>query len=342
MANEEPVADAKISKGRSPAYPYVSLEKAVEKAERIAAAGVGRNAYPPETFYKIWGSGAQSSSSRQTMAALNHFGLVQYVGRGKERKIVLSDLARKIVMDKIPNSAARLKALQEAALEPPIYFDLWERYGPILPDDIVLATYLTMERDYNNEAVKPLIDCYRDTLRYSGLDKPDDKPDDKPESFGDVEESKAGQFEIGDHVFWESAGQLQWREPFRISDVQKHEDGNWFLKVEGTGEYVGQGGWIPMSQAIAADVEDIGSVRRDIPQPPQFLPVLPEKELGKDLIEEKNSLDEGEAILICPKNLSEESVEDLEYWLRGIVRKARRRAGMVSEKDKGGDDNYDL
>jgi hypothetical protein len=35
--------------------------------------------------------------------------------------------------------------------------------------------------------------------------------------------------------------------------------------------------------------------------------------------EEKNSLDEGEAMLIWPEQLSPDSVRDLEYWLMGVL-----------------------
>lgn len=337
---DQPIDDEpKISKGRSPAYPYVALEKAVEKTEKIASAGVGKAPYPPETFYKLWGSGAQSSGSRQTMAALNHFGLVQYVGRGKERKVMLSDLARRIVMDKIPNSPARVKALQEAALKPPIHSDLWKKYGHILPDDIVLATYLTMECDYNSDAAASLIGEYRDTLRYSGLDKPVKEPDDKPDDLPGVKDDASCQFSVGDHVNWESGGQMQWREPWLVSQVREYENGEKYLKVEGIGEYRGQSGWIPLNQAIS--VEDAGD---DKTQQRDALPPLPpppgrqQMKLSEGMTEEKNSLDEGEAILIWPKDLSPESVSDLEYWLNGILRKAKRRAGMgtasASSKDE--------
>ncbi|HWJ74057.1 MAG TPA: hypothetical protein VNX29_12895 [Kaistia sp.] len=45
--------------------------------------------------------------------------------------------------------------------------------------------------------------------------------------------------------------------------------------------------------------------------------------------EERTSLDEGEAVLFLPESLSSDSVEDLEYWLQGILRKEKRRAGTA-------------
>jgi hypothetical protein len=48
--------------------------------------------------------------------------------------------------------------------------------------------------------------------------------------------------------------------------------------------------------------------------------------------EDKASLDEGEVTLLWPETLSRESVEDFEYWVKGIVRRAKRRAGMPEVK----------
>jgi hypothetical protein len=50
--------------------------------------------------------------------------------------------------------------------------------------------------------------------------------------------------------------------------------------------------------------------------------------LPKGMRKELTSLDEGQATLIWPNELSPESVEDLEHWLNGILRKAQRRAGL--------------
>jgi hypothetical protein len=70
------------------------------------------------------------------------------------------------------------------------------------------------------------------------------------------------------------------------------------------------------------------------------LPVLRRRDWQKNgrpqsrgLKEEKNSLDEGEAVLILPESLSADRVRDLEYWLQGILRKAKRRAGIPDDKE---------
>jgi hypothetical protein len=50
------------------------------------------------------------------------------------------------------------------------------------------------------------------------------------------------------------------------------------------------------------------------------------------MFEEKKALDEGTAILIWPRQLSADSVEDMEYWLQGVLRQIKRRV----KNDAGG------
>jgi hypothetical protein len=56
---------------------------------------------------------------------------------------------------------------------------------------------------------------------------------------------------------------------------------------------------------------------------------VPKAPLGlPNLVELRTILDEGPVVLYCPDNLSQDSVEELQYWLGGIMRRARRKAGL--------------
>lgn len=229
---DKPTAAAlpKITQGRSPAYPSIPLAKAVDRLQTVVDAGVGRNAYPPETFYKLWEIGAQSSGARATMAALNHFGLVEYDGRGDVRKVKVSDLGIKIALDKVPGSQERLRALQLAALMPTIHSDLYQRYQHMLPADVVLTTYLTRDRSYNLSAVEPLINEYKDTLAFAGLDKPAAKADSQVVLPPDPPPS---QVKVGDFVQIEINGAFQLKEPKQVEEIREHEGDQWvFVKGE--------------------------------------------------------------------------------------------------------------
>lgn len=50
-----------------------------------------------------------------------------------------------------------------------------------------------------------------------------------------------------------------------------------------------------------------------------------------DYAKEQFTLDEGPVIIQWPSELSEESVQDLEYWMAGMLRRARRKAGLQQD-----------
>ena len=121
--------------------------------------------------------GAKSSSSRQSMAALNQYELVEYVGKGRDRRVQLTELALRIVLDKRPNSPEKQAAIQEAALGPHIFKELHTKYAPFLPDDVIIQTFLTLDRAFSEDAAKTVVKHFRDTIAYAGLDKPTDTPE---------------------------------------------------------------------------------------------------------------------------------------------------------------------
>jgi hypothetical protein len=166
----------KLVAGRGPAYPYVSLGKAVARVEALRDQNMARIAASPMALYKVWGWTGDNGNARQTLAALNHFGLVEYVGRGDDRQIRLSELAHRIVLDKVPGSPDRAAAVREAALTPPIHKKLWEEYGRDLPPDVVIETFLVRDSKFNESAAKNLIGEYRETFEYAGLSQPDNMP----------------------------------------------------------------------------------------------------------------------------------------------------------------------
>ncbi len=173
--------DALPTEGRGPAYPYLSLSKAIDRADQIRAAGVARSALPPAGFYKIWGYKGETGPSRQVMAALNHYDLVNYIGRGTDRKVKLSELALKIVLDKVPNSPARAAAIKEAALKPPIFAKLLEAFPFGIGTDAGIETYLTLTCGYTEAAATNVLSTFKDTLEFAGLNKPDNLPDETTE-----------------------------------------------------------------------------------------------------------------------------------------------------------------
>jgi hypothetical protein len=239
QAPEEARMTEKQQKFRSPPYPYVGLGKALSKAEQLYGA-VRHHAAALPTAAKAWETGLKSSATLQSAAALIQYGLLDGEGSGDSRKVKLTPLALKIVMDKRPESAERVEALKEAALSPKIFAELFARYGTAEGiDDTLLVHTLTAERvqlgkaPYSEESAAEVIRVYRDTMAYAGLSDSDTETDEgeapeAPETDTSVFRVAA---KVGEFVQWVPGGVAQFAEPKRVRAVS--DDGDWAF-VEGS------------------------------------------------------------------------------------------------------------
>lgn len=155
----------KKAKQRSPSFPFIDLETAVQRAEQFYRAE-GKAAAPPGVAVRHWDYSEKSSGGKQTLAALKAYGLLDKSG-GKVR---LTERAFHIV---VPGSPRRAEALREAALEPGQFRALWERHGEHLPSESTLKHELVVERGFNPNAVDDFLSNYRATGKYAGLTDPD-------------------------------------------------------------------------------------------------------------------------------------------------------------------------
>jgi hypothetical protein len=153
-------------KGRSPSYPGIDLELAVERADQLWAR---------EHHYKVaipvilghWGYGPKSGGGYAALAALKSFRLLEDEGSGDERRAWLSDLGQGIVTEE--DSAKRAQMIQTAALQPAIHHELWNRFGAKLPSDQTLQLFLMRERNFTPSGAGELISEWKRTLAFAGL-----------------------------------------------------------------------------------------------------------------------------------------------------------------------------
>ncbi len=148
---------------RSPSFPFISLPEAVHRARELYDAE-RRNLVHPDVAVAHWGYARSSSGGKQTIAALRAYGLLEDI-RGELR---LTDRAQHILVRE-PGSTERKDLLRHAALAPPLFSKLWERYGADLPSDKSLRSWLVLELKFNENAVEDLLRSYRETLTYAGL-----------------------------------------------------------------------------------------------------------------------------------------------------------------------------
>lgn len=253
---------------RSPPYPTMGLERALEKAKQLREIAKGFTV-PLSSAAKAWGFSEKSSSTTTVAAALNQFGLITDEGSRADRRIGLSALGESIILDVRPNSREREKAIREAALFPKTFRELWERFGTADVDTHTLVYELTLGRKnsgkapFSEAAADEVAKTYRETVSFANLEI--------SEQDGPLAE--------------------------RSSDMQPPQ-----------GESAAEAGRTQNPSSQPLDHSPRHGSRRD------------------DYFEERKALDEGEATLIWPRSLSEDSVEDMEYWLTGVLRQIRRRS----------------
>ncbi|MFQ5954863.1 MAG: hypothetical protein ACE5JZ_07360 [Kiloniellales bacterium] len=310
---------------RSPSFPYIPLEKAIERVRAMEQQHKQFEAVPA-VVAKTWGITPKSSTFLQTIAALKAFGLTDDHGVGKNRKLRVSDLARRILHDTRPG--AREAALKEAASKPKLLRDYAVAWRTGRPSDEHCISELTLERGFTQEAATNFVRVFDDTFRFANLGSSDSIADNTMGGAGTEPESDDGEIgthpeiEVGDLIQVEIGGELQFEKPKRVRAMQEHEGRQWVF-IEGS-----EAG-IPMEQVIVDQKATEEGARTEPP-------ILPEEHSPPDpgKRREVTSLDEGDAVLVWPESISPDSYHDLKAWLDGILNKARRRAGVPEKHEK--------
>jgi hypothetical protein len=213
---------------RSPAYPMLNLEQAIEKA-RIVYNADKRSFTSRAVILKHLGYKDETSGvGNRELSALKQYGLLEE----KAGQFGISEGAYAILFLSDASDEKRQQII-EAALTPAIFRELWSKYGADASNE-TLKDYLIHVKKFNPASVNDVVQNYRDTVALA-----------KPKSLtytGEDESEQEQGFEIGNYVQWESHGVLQMPEPKRIRGFS--EDGDWaFLEGSETG--------VPVNELIA-------------------------------------------------------------------------------------------
>ena len=180
---------AKKREGRSPSYPDIGLEEAIDKARQLWAEEK-RNFAPIHAILGHWGFKPNTGPGLRAVAALKSFDLLNEQGRGENRQARVSDLAFRIIIDDRPDSQEQASALKEAALAPPAIRRLWEEYNGNLPSDSTLR-FVLRQRGFSEVGATGLIKVLRNTVEFAKLAETDsitEKLDSENDKDGNEEE----------------------------------------------------------------------------------------------------------------------------------------------------------
>ena len=170
---------------RSPNFPFIPLETAIERAGELYKQE-GRNAVNIKVAVSHWGYKETSSGGKQTVAALKAYGLIEYFGKGDDRKIKLSRLALMILLDEREDSYERQEAIKVTALNPKIFKELWLKWGVGgLPSDANISHFLIFEKDVNEKSTGDLIKNFKSTISFASLTPSDSIQDEEDDDSGE-------------------------------------------------------------------------------------------------------------------------------------------------------------
>lgn len=151
---------------RSPPFPFIPLDKAVERAMEFANE-FKKHPARVSNAVAAWHFGPKSSGGIQTIAALKAFGLLDDIGGGDDRKVQLTELAWRIILAR--QEEIRQKALAEAALKPRPIAEHWAIWGADRPADAGCLDDLMFEKSFTEEAAKRFLKVYDATIGYAKL-----------------------------------------------------------------------------------------------------------------------------------------------------------------------------
>ncbi len=154
----------KKTRQRSPNYPAIGLEKALEKVNTIYEQGK-MNPVPLPAAFQMWNY--KEAAGNQTVAALKAFGLIDVTGEKEYRQLHVTENARRILR----NHQDRDRLLREAAIKPELHKELWGKYQENLPADSIIRHYLIFERParFNEESVDSFIAQFKNTIVFAKL-----------------------------------------------------------------------------------------------------------------------------------------------------------------------------
>jgi hypothetical protein len=171
----------KTGRLRSPPYPTLPLQRAIERADQLYRQERD-HAVPLSSAARAWNVSSTSSSPITIAGALRQYGLIEYDGEGNSKKLRLTHEALRILLDRIPTSPERLEALRRAFLKPKVFLELWEKWKADLPSDQTMQNYLVLERrladqaPYSEQAAAELLANYRASRAFAAPTETDIVP----------------------------------------------------------------------------------------------------------------------------------------------------------------------
>jgi hypothetical protein len=161
---EEPTEKKARKKGkRSPGYPMIGLEEAIQRAMILWEKDQNNN-IPVEVAYEHLGFKTTAGYAARVIAALKKFGLISE----RQDDIMLTTEAVDLALHG-QNDEHYINTVKILALKPNIYEKIYNECNGNLPLDASLRVKLIRDYEFNASSVDDFIINFRKTLEFAGL-----------------------------------------------------------------------------------------------------------------------------------------------------------------------------
>ncbi|MCC7426091.1 MAG: hypothetical protein IT557_04235 [Alphaproteobacteria bacterium] len=186
--SQEP--EAAKQRDRSPAFPYIGLDKALERT-RVLFDKAKRFDVRVADIAIDWGLTPKSSATDRTVAALVAFGLAETAGAGDAKKIKISEAGWRILEDARPGVKEEL--LAKAAVKPKAIADYSERWRDGRPDDTHAISDLRFDGGFTEDGARIFLRVFDETVKFASRDGGRDRSDTPAVGSIDVPNSEGSQ-----------------------------------------------------------------------------------------------------------------------------------------------------
>src|SRR2546421_4079381 len=148
-----------MAKQRSPNYPSLTLDQAIEKARQVYD-NEHTHAAPREVVAQALGYGGLNGRALTVIGAIAAYGLLDKAGTGSLK--VSPDAVSIFELD--AGHPQRNEALERLAFNPKLFDELRTMFGSDPPSDVNLKHFLIQEKEFLPKAATDVIRVYRANL----------------------------------------------------------------------------------------------------------------------------------------------------------------------------------
>lgn len=149
-----------MERQRSPNYPTLTLEQAIEMVGKVHKVN-RTNVISRETAARDMGYTGLTGRSMTVLGSLAQYGLLEKAGKGDVK------VTRRAVDILHPvEEAHRAEAILEAAEAPSFFRSLRERFTDGVPSENALRSFM-VQNDFNDVAIGPAISAFLDTIAFA-------------------------------------------------------------------------------------------------------------------------------------------------------------------------------